>query len=216
MTCLIGVEHEGVVYMGADSITLNGWSKDVIAQRKIFKRGNLMFAFGGNPRMAQIIQYLAHLPPHLAPVSPTLQDDEEQLVMHVIEPIRKALKEYGYTSTDNGQEQGASFLVGFNGKIWEVHNAFQVCRSSRKMCAMGVGGDHALGALWATLSQFETWTETAITEAMKHALATAGVLCSGVAGPFVVEKLEMQVAGARLTEELTDPIALNKEAFLRP
>jgi ATP-dependent protease HslVU (ClpYQ) peptidase subunit len=157
MTCLIGVEHDGVVYMGADSITLSGWSKDIIAGQKIFKHSGLIFAFGGNPRMAQIIKYLTPLPHFLKPSQVTRSDDEAVVVMHVIEPIRKALKEHGYTSSENGQEQGASFLVGFNGKVWSVDNAFQLHRSSRKMCAMGVGDDHALGALYATLERYREW-----------------------------------------------------------
>lgn len=222
MTCLIGVEHDGVVYMGADSIRLNGWSKDIIAEQKIYKCDGLIFAFGGNPRMSQIIKYLTPL--KLLPQSSGV-DDEAYLVLHVIEPIRKALKEYGYTSTENGQEQGASFLVGFNGKVWAVDNSFQVCRSARKMCAMGVGDDHVMGALYATLSQFETWTETAIIEAIKHALATAEALNSGVAGPFVVEKLTAEDANAAQQRFLSDiskkleplePAKVNEEAFFRP
>lgn len=204
MTCIIGVEHDGVVYMGADSIGLNGWGKDVIAQQKIFVRGNLIFACAGSPRMAQIIRYLT-------PINFLRQsagDDEEYLVTHVIETIRMSLREHGYTSTENGQEQGASFLMGYNGKVYEVQNAYQLCRSSRKMCAMGVGDSYALGALYSTLNQFETWTETAITEAMKHAMATAETLCSGVAGPFFVEKLDTK----QLPEDLSIPglVALSR------
>lgn len=208
MTCIIGVEHEGVVYMGADSIALNGWSKDVTAQSKLFQVGaDLLFACAGNPRMAQIMRYLTDLPRAV----PEGDNDERRLLIHVVEPIRKALKEYGYLTTENGQELGASFLIGFNGGVWEVNNSFQLCRSARKMCAMGVGDDHALGALYATLSQFETWTPTAIIEAIRHALSTAEALNSGVSRPFVLETL-----AARQPTPAADGLTINQEAFFRP
>lgn len=206
MTCIIGVEHEGVVYMGADSIGLNGWAKDVIAQDKLFKRGAMLFGCAGNPRMAQILRYQTFFAQQKQS-----QSDEEYIVCEVIEKARLAFKEYGYTESENGREMGASFLLGYKGRLYSVENSFQLCRSARKMYATGAGDDFALGALFATLKQFETWTEVAITEGIKHALETAAELSSAVCAPFVVEKLESD--DTYVIENMERII--NKEAFFR-
>ncbi len=208
MTCIIGVEHEGVVYMGADSIGLNGWAKDIIAHDKLFNRAGMLFGCAGNPRMAQILRYqttfMQQGPDH---------PDEEYLVREVVEKARLAFREHGFMETENGRDVMTScFLLGYKGKLYSVENGFQLCRSARQFYALGAGDDFAMGALHATLSQYETWTETLITESIRHALKTAAELSAAVAPPFVVEKLEAQVARFVLTEELT----LNKEAFFRP
>jgi len=184
MTCIVGVEHEGVVYMGADSITLNGWAKDIIAGTKLFKKAGMLFGCAGNPRMAQILRYQTDFAPRKQG-----QSDEEYLICEVIEKARLAFKECGYTETENGRELGANFLLGYNGHLYSVENGFQLCRSARKMCAMGAGEEFAMGALYATLRQFEGWTEVAITEALKHSMETAAELSAAVSQPFVVEKL---------------------------
>jgi ATP-dependent protease HslVU (ClpYQ) peptidase subunit len=170
--------------MGADSIAMNGWARDIIAESKMFKRCGMLFGCAGNPRMAQILRYQTVFKAQMG-----AQSDEEWLVCEVVERARVAFKEYGYTETENGRELGASFLLGYKGKLYSVEGSFQLCRSARKMCAMGAGDDFALGALHATLKQFETWSEASITSAINHALQTASELSSAVAGPFMVEKL---------------------------
>lgn len=210
MTCIIGVEHEGTVYMGADSIGLNGWAKDIIAQDKLFKRNRMLFGCAGNPRMAQILRYQTTFIPQT-----NGQSDEEYLVCEVIEKTRLALKEYGYTEIDNGRELGASFLLGYNGKLYSVENSFQLCRSARKFYAIGAGDDFAMGALCATLNQFETWTETAIVEGIKYALETAAELSSAVCAPFVVEKLSIGEVDAVREVYWGKVDGINQEAFFR-
>jgi len=210
MTCIVGVEHEGVVYMGADSIALNGWAKDVIAQDKLFKRAGMLFGCAGNPRMAQLLRYQTTFAPQKKG-----QSDEEYIVCEVIEKARLTFKEYGYTETENGREMGANFLLGYNGKLYSVENSFQLCRSARMMYAMGAGDDFALGALYSILKQFETWTEVAITQAIKHALEMAAELSAAVSAPFVVEKLSVVEMTADQDAFLREVSKINKEAFFR-
>ena len=210
MTCIIGVEHEGTVYMGADSIGLNGWPKDIIAQDKLFKRNGMLFGCAGNPRMAQILRYQTIF----NPPGPE-QMDEAYLVREVVEKTRLALKEHGYTETDNGRELGASFLLGYNGKLYSVENSFQLCRSARKFYAIGAGDGFAMGALCAALNQFETWTETAIVEGIKYALKTAAELSAAVAPPFLVETVNAEEVSRQRFTIGHELVEVNKEAFFR-
>ena len=37
MTCIVGLVHEGVTYIGGDSLGSNGYSKTVRKDKKVFK-----------------------------------------------------------------------------------------------------------------------------------------------------------------------------------
>ena len=174
MTCIIGLEHEGKVYIGCDSISLNGWAKDITAVKKVFRKGDMLIGIAGNPRQMQLIQYGTTIRPQ-----PDQMGAEEWLVVEVIERIRETFKVKGFTENDNGRETGASFLIGYRGKLYSVENGFQLCRSARGYTVMGVGDDFALGAL-------QVLVDTCVLEPVKFltlALETAGILSSGVCGP---------------------------------
>src|SRR6185503_11917431 len=98
MTVIIGLEHEGAVYMGADSISINGWAKDIIAGKKIFHKADMLFGVAGNPRQAQLIQY------YLSPRTQLDESDEAYLVLEVIEPLHQLFKAKGFIETENGRE----------------------------------------------------------------------------------------------------------------
>lgn len=184
MTCIIGIEHEGKVYIGCDSISLNGWSKDITAVKKVFRKGDMLIGIAGNPRQMQILQYFVMDMPHLHGTS-----DEEYLVRAIVEPARVAFRERGFTEMQDGRETGASFLIGYRGKLYSVENGFQLCRSERGYAAMGVGDDFALGAL-------QVLVDTCVLEPVKFltlALETAGILSSGVCGPYYVDALDTTI-----------------------
>ena len=185
MTCIIGMEHGGKVYIGADSISLNGWAKDITADKKVFRKGDLLFGVAGSPRQKQILQYHVVDMPHLPTVS-----DEEYLVRAVVEPARMAFRECGFTDMDNGRETGASFLIGYRGKLYSVENSFQLCRSARGFYAMGAGDDFAMGALQALMDADDNMVQSQFPETLlMWALETAEKLSACVCGPYHIEVL---------------------------
>jgi ATP-dependent protease HslVU (ClpYQ) peptidase subunit len=187
MTILLGLEHNDKVYIGGDSISLNGWAKDITASRKVFSKGRMLFAVAGNPRQAQLIQHYFDVPPDQAEG----EDDEAYLVLEVVEPLRRLFKDRGFTEIDNGRELGPSFLIGYRGKLYSVENAYQLCRSARGMYAMGLGDDFAIAALMALFSAYEggSRSEADAETCILRALEIAAQLCAGVSAPFYVESV---------------------------
>ena len=193
MTCIIGLEHQGAVYIGGDSIGINGWSKDIIAGRKVIRKGDMLFGCAGNPRQMQLIQY------YLSPRPQVDESDEAYLVTEVIEPLRLLFKDKGFTETENGREQGPCFLLGYRGNLYSVENNFQLCRSARGMYAMGVGDDFAIASLMTIFSAYEDGdrSEADPETCILRALDIAGQLSTGVTPPYYVETLPREVNDGR-------------------
>lgn len=51
MTCIVGLEHNGRVYIGADSAGVSGWDLTVRADKKVFRNGSFLFGFTDSFRM---------------------------------------------------------------------------------------------------------------------------------------------------------------------
>lgn len=57
MTCIIGLENKGKVYMGADSASSNGYSINVSGNPKLFRSGPFLIGFTSSWRMGQLLQH---------------------------------------------------------------------------------------------------------------------------------------------------------------
>lgn len=177
MTCIIGVEHEGKVYMGADSMSTDGYNKDATRLRKVFRVGEFLIAYTGSFRMGQILQY--HLEVRHQQDGET---DERYMVVAFVEAVRRCLKEHGYSRIDSNQEEGGSFLVGYRDRLYSVYSDFQINSSTTGVAALGAGQDYALGALMAL--EFMPPVER-----IQRALQISARLSCAVFEPFIVEQL---------------------------
>lgn len=188
MTCIIGLEHEGRIYMGADSSSISGWDRVETAIPKIFTLRSqseedhwaVKFLLGcaGSPRAAQILRYhLKVKPPHTVNVV-------EYLVTEFIEPARLALKDHGVAEVENAKEAtgGSQFLLGYEGQLFLVDSDFQLTRFASGMAAVGVGANYALGAMLALTTRDPQ-------KRILKALEITGKLCMGVCPPYQVEML---------------------------
>ena len=57
MTCIVGLVHEGVVYIGGDSAGVGGMSLTVRADEKVFQNGEFLMGFTTSFRMGQLLRY---------------------------------------------------------------------------------------------------------------------------------------------------------------
>ena len=57
MTCIVGLVHEGVVYIGGDSAGVAGLSLTVRADEKVFQNGEFLMGFTTSFRMGQLLRY---------------------------------------------------------------------------------------------------------------------------------------------------------------
>lgn len=146
MTIVIGYEHKGSVYLGADSQYTAGRQKTIGKNSKVFIAHGIGYAFCGSPRMGQILQY------HSVEVLSGLRKDDPfaYTVCCLIPMYRKILKEHGFTYVSNNVEEGGFFLIAFDGYLFQVESDFQVSTSDRPYIALGSGSEYAYGSLSAT------------------------------------------------------------------
>lgn len=147
MTCIIGLEEEGRIYIGGDSASVKGWEVRKLAYPKVFVNGPFIIGYTTSFRMGQLLQYKLKLD---EPKNRNAGDDGYKFIAtKFIDAVRKCLREGGFTKVENNTEEGGSFLVGYRKNIYEIASDFQVNRLSDGLYAIGSGASYALGAMKA-------------------------------------------------------------------
>lgn len=180
MTCIVGLEHEGKVYIGGDSAGVSGYSRDIRADEKVFINGHFIMGFTTSFRMGQILRY-SFSPPSRGTEE---ENDMRYLVRDFTKAVRDSFKENGFTPKDSdggSSDVGGTFLLGYKGKLYTIESDFQVEKVSRNFNACGCGSDIALGSLYST-SDLDLSPEDRITKA----LDAASYFNAGVCGPYSI------------------------------
>jgi len=182
MTCIVGLVDNGKVYMGADSAGTNGWLHQTIRlDAKMFKVEDFLIGGCGSFRMLQLLHYKLR-PPKRYPDA----DIMKFMVADFVESVRTCLREGGFTHIkENNEEIDGSFLVGYQGRLFEIECDLQVGESVDGYNGIGSGGMIALGSLYTSQGTPE--------ERIRKALETAEHFNAGVRGPFHIECLEAKV-----------------------
>ena len=172
MTCIVGLVHHEVVYIGGDSAGVARLRLTVRADEKVFRNSDFLMGFTTSFRMGQLLRYSLK-PPRRHP-----DDDIHQyMVVDFINAIRECLKAGGCASKEDEVESGGTFLVGYAGHLFTVDSDYQVGIPEDGYAAVGSGQDIALGALFATQGQ-------APRQRVLTALRSAERFNAGVRGPF--------------------------------
>lgn len=191
MTCIIGYEKDGKVWIGGDAIATNGWNRNPIAFEKVFLKtvpiksnpaNDMKFLMGytGSFRMGQLIQFGdINLPGDI-----TAHFSLRYLVCHLVPEIRRILKDGGFTKITDNREESDQFLVGFMGGLYIIDSDFQVNRHERGYAAIGSGAPYAMGAFHSLVGE-AIEPEAIIT----RSLEAAADLSAFVTPPFCVKSL---------------------------
>ena len=176
MTCIVGIEHKGRVWLGGDSAGVAGLSITQRADAKVFTNGPFVMGFTSSFRMGQILRW------KLEPPAPPEDNDYLECFMSTdfVTAVRTCLADNGWMAKKNEREEGGTFLVGVNGTLFCVESDFQVGLSHDGYMAVGCGDDLALGALHATVGRSPAYR-------LKAALLAAEHHSAGVSGPFTIE-----------------------------
>jgi len=177
MTCIVGVAHEGRVWIGADSAGVAGYDLAVRADRKVFRNGEFIMGFTSSFRMGQLLAVKLRPSKHHA-------DDDvwRYMVDSFVEDVRQCLAAGGFKKSTNGVDEGGQFLVGFKGRLFNIEEDFQVGESADGFDACGCGAPFALGSLAETATMPPK-------ERVERALKVAERYSGGVRGPFFVEEI---------------------------
>lgn len=180
MTCIVGLEHEGKVWIGGDSAGVAGYSLTVRADEKVWVNGEFVFGFTSSFRMGQLLRYNLTLPLQRYEVEHKAADEVKFMTTHFVDAVRKVLKDGGNIQYDDHREKGGTFLVGWRGKLYCVQGDFQVARTVSGFDAVGCGDELALGVLYATRGRTDPRVR------VRTALEAAEAYSAGVRGPFRV------------------------------
>lgn len=177
MTCIVGLVDNGKVYMGGDSAGVGGLSLSIRADEKVFKKGEFIMGFTSSFRMGQLLRFKLEIPYH----KPEM-DIYEYMVTEFVEAVRTCLKTGGFTRTENGEETGGRFLVGYRGQLFVIDGDFQVGKPADGYDAVGCGDDIAKGSLFST----GRLADASPDERIRDALKAAENFSASVRGPFVL------------------------------
>ena len=176
MTCIVGIEHKGKVYIAGDSAGVSGYSISVRDDRKVHVIDDFAFGFTSSFRMGQLLAYDFTPPKH-----PKKKSDMHYLVSDFVKALRVLYKKGGFLSKEHEQETGGTFLLGYHGKLYTVDSDFQVARTVDGYDACGCGCDLALGALYTLTRQLPTLKPEGV---LKSALEASAYHSAGVVAPF--------------------------------
>ncbi|MEU4422862.1 hypothetical protein AB0F81_19715 [Actinoplanes sp. NPDC024001] len=173
MTAIVGLARRGSVFIGGDSAGVSGMNLSVRADSKVFHNGGYLFGFTTSFRMGQLIRY------SLTPPAPE-GDLDRFMATAFVDALRDCLKSGGWARKEDEQELGGTFLVGVRGRLFAVHDDYQVASAADGYAAVGCGDQAALGALYAT-------GRTGLKPAarIRVALGAAERFSAGVRGPFL-------------------------------
>jgi ATP-dependent protease HslVU (ClpYQ) peptidase subunit len=149
MTCIVGLEQDGVVYIGGDAAGTDTNYNVVCRQdEKVFlsSGGKMIMGFTTSFRMGQLLRYSFE-----PPKKSKNKTDMEYLVTDVMDSIRKVFSNKGFMKEKN-PDCGGTFLLGYRKKLYTIESDFQVEASYNNYSACGSGYGYALGSMFSTPS----------------------------------------------------------------
>lgn len=175
MTCIVGLESEGRVWLGGDRAAVDqSHYLSHCEQPKVFRRAGMVFGYTTSFRMGQLLQYRLE-----APEIGEAQPIDEYMATAFIDAVRACLKDGGYTKIDNSRETIGTFLVGVRGHLYVVDSDYNARRDNGGFNAVGSGTSVALGSMHSTAK-----LRMNPRERIAMALDAASTFVTTVRGPF--------------------------------
>jgi ATP-dependent protease HslVU (ClpYQ) peptidase subunit len=163
--------------MGCDSLGASGWDMRIRRDRKIYRNGDSIFGFTTSFRMGQILG-LRFKPPK----RPVEKEVYKYMVTDFVDALRVSMKEAGYAKKENEVESAGRFLVGYEGRLFNIGPDYDVGENESGYDAVGCGESFALGAMYSN-------SKLNPRERIRQALAAAEAFSCGVRGPFHIESV---------------------------
>lgn len=136
MTCIIGVEYNGYVYIAGDLQGTGHNSKMNHDFSKVFHKGEVVIGYTTSYRFGQLLEFTL-----TNPIVPKNGGEIQKWLVTVIVPeIVKVLKANDYIG-------GGQCLIGIRDQLWALQDDFSVFRMSDGYAAVGSGTEYALAGL---------------------------------------------------------------------
>lgn len=150
MTTLAAYQGDGWSVIGSDSRATDDVGEVfVLANHKVTKNGDYIFAISGASRGGNLIQQ-GWTPPK-APRTDDVEKIDVFMTKKFIPSMRKLFIDNGYDAKDDGDAawHDGTFLVSVNGVIYPIFEDYSWDRDRRRIYNGGSGGNIALGAMIA-------------------------------------------------------------------
>jgi ATP-dependent protease HslVU (ClpYQ) peptidase subunit len=134
MTCVVGVAHEGIVYIGGERAASDGGSIVSMCRPKVIHRGEWLIGYSNSVGVGQLMEFIK---------LPTITKDPYiHIRMDMVEALKKSHDIYGKEHDENYSD----FLIGAQGRLFEFSTQdWSVIEIQES--AVGSGSDFALGSL---------------------------------------------------------------------
>ncbi len=178
MTCIVGVEHRGRVWIGGDSAgTASNMHQRVRKDPKVIVRGEYIMGFCGSFRLGDLLKHTLTLP---VPTRGT--DVVAFMVNNFVTSLRECLDEENKNIVGSEEKLQPYFLVGLRGKLFNIQGDYQIGQPAAGFDAVGSGADIAIGAMHASSNLLGPERR------IKRALEASALNNAAVRPPFVILK----------------------------
>lgn len=175
MTTIIGLAHEGKVYLGGDGQTTSGWEAIYSAHPKVFTSGLFVIGASGTVRFKNLTQHHFDIPTDAED-----KYDMRYMVRVFIPALREALKEHGAMGKISEKDNSdCLLLVGVRGVLYYIGIDFDVTAIASGLHSIGTGSEYAIGAMTAIYSLSPR-------ERIERSLEIAARYDIGTSAPFTI------------------------------
>ena len=197
MTCIVGYidRKTNDIFMGADSSAIMGDEIFKRSDEKVFVNGPMIFGFAGSFRMGQILRYSFEVPK-----KPKNMDDYEYLCTVFVDKLIECFTKKGFAAVADNVITGGTFLIGFNGNLYEVGSDFQVAKDLVNFGSIGIGEQFARGALFI-LDQADGLRPEQV---VYMALEAAEEFSSAVSAPFTIMRITKDGQSFYIQEQISE------------
>jgi ATP-dependent protease HslVU (ClpYQ) peptidase subunit len=175
VTCVVGIEQDGLVWLGGDSSCLDTEGDAVVTQRqsKVFRRGNYVVGFAGSFQVGDLLKYKTDFPKKAS------QDSHPRMISEAIQEAFKKAK----LKTDDWEA-----LIGYGDRLYIVQHDFYCYRHTQPYTAIGAAS--AVAVALGTLRTLEKAATKKMTgrARVKMALENAATFSSSVRSPWKFTK----------------------------
>lgn len=178
MSCVVGLIQNNKLFIGSDSrATTDDGEVRYIKSRKIFRYDDpkMLIGFAGSVRSGQVLHPYYFSPP--------------AEIMDLPDVMRAHFEKAGCLSADpeSGMEATRSnFLIGYNGKLYEILVDFQLNEIDENYTAIGYGQSFAVASFYTS----EMYNEDDPEKRIKIALNSACKYTGFCHPPLIIESLD--------------------------
>lgn len=143
MTVIVGLVHQGKVYMAGDRAMSDDTNIDSMLQPKVKRNGSLLIGYANNLGTGQLAQMIQFPDPPTSGIEVYLRTD-------FVRTLKDAYEYYSIgVEIHDAEKASADLLVGVHGHLFEMSTTdWSVAEYGQ--AAIGSGMGYALGSLYST------------------------------------------------------------------